>query len=260
MAKILLDDEWFEQIAPNSLYETDYENLILQHAKTLYPSFYALPFKKTVYSNEDSAKPDMVLIEKKYRSWWVVEVEMGHHSLEGHVLPQVTTLATADYSEDIASYLCEKAPYLVPDSIRDMIKGRSPEVLIVVNEVRLDWVAPLERYNARVAFFEIFRSVKNRFVFRVNGYQLPIPADVISECRFDPNLPNFLTIDSPAGLGIPRQGKVSLRHGDGISEWQRVDASDKVWLIPVSTNPLSSSQAYYLLRQEDGALFIRPKS
>lgn len=260
MARMLFGDEWFEQIAPTALYETEYERVILQQASLLYPNYYAVPFKKTIVSEERSAKPDLVLVEKKYRSWWVVEVEMADHSLEGHVLPQAITLLNGYYGESEAAYMCRKAPDLDEQLVHDMLKGKPPNVLVIVNSAaRVDWMPPLERYGIKLAIFEIFRSEKNQYVFRINGFQPSVPSRIISDCRFDPVLPNFLIVDSPAGLEVKTDTTIEIKHYDGVTEWKRVDSADKVWLIPVSSNPLQRGHEYELVRQEDGILVIQEK-
>ena len=43
---MLFGDEWFEQIAPTALYETEYERVIASKASLLYPNYYAVPFKR----------------------------------------------------------------------------------------------------------------------------------------------------------------------------------------------------------------------
>lgn len=257
MAKLLYGDEWFEQIAPGALYETEYERLIVNNAYKLYPQYVAVPFKKTVYSSEDAARPDLILIEQSYRDWWIVEVEMSDHSLVSHVLPQVRTLATAEYGSQVASHICSRNPEFEVAKIVDMLKGKRPQILVVVNEVRQDWVAPLEANGAKVAFFEVFRSLHNSVVFRVNGYSIPTEKDFLSICQFDAVLPNFLIIESPAALNIPRNGTLTLRFNDRVSEWRRVDSSDMVWLVPVETNPIPIENKYELFRQEDGVLQVR---
>lgn len=75
MARMLFGDEWFEQIAPTALYETEYERVILQQASLLYPNYYAVPFKKTIVSEERSAKPDLVLVEKKYQAGGLLKLK-----------------------------------------------------------------------------------------------------------------------------------------------------------------------------------------
>lgn len=103
MAKLLINDDWYDEIAPTALYETEFEQIVIAKADLLYPEYRAVPFKKIVFSEVSSAKPDLALIDVHYRDWWVVEIEMGHHDLASHVLPQVRTLSEAKYGEEEAT-------------------------------------------------------------------------------------------------------------------------------------------------------------
>ena len=131
--RILLGDEWFEELASTSLYEAEFESLLFQEASRIFPEYYCVPFKTIVISDDGDAKADFVLIHKTYRRWWVVEAEMGHHSLSGHVLPQVRSLSRASYTAAEAHYLCDEEPSLDRERILEMIKGEQPRVLVVVN-------------------------------------------------------------------------------------------------------------------------------
>ena len=81
MARILVRDQWYRQLSPGTLYESEFERVIQQHAEILYPGYFLVPFKVTVQSDEDSARADFALVSKNYTSWWVVEVEKQNHSL-----------------------------------------------------------------------------------------------------------------------------------------------------------------------------------
>ena len=125
MARILYNDEWFEEIASHGYYEAEFEAILQNEAGRLFGSYHLVPFKTPVTSDvdADTRKPDFALVHKTYRSWWVVEVELGHHSLVGHVLPQVRTLAHAKYGAMEADYLCRQEPSLRKDKILEMLKG-----------------------------------------------------------------------------------------------------------------------------------------
>ena len=258
MARILSAGEWFDQIAPTSLYETELERIILQHAPLLYPDYYMVSFKVSVSSNEDIAKPDFALIQKSYRDWYVVEVEMENHSFHGHVLPQVGTLSNAYYGDKEAEAIYEKFPGLDLRRIQDMIKGKQPRVLVIVNAPKQDWISQLEMYNADLAVFEIFRSDKNEHVFRINGYYPKSVSELVSICYFDELLPNLLIVESPALIRIARGEIVKIKFENYISEWKKIESMDKVWLVPVSSNPLSYKLSYKLYSEEDGSFFLKP--
>lgn len=255
MTRILIDKEWYEAVSSTSLYEDEFENIIMARAHLLYPSYFAVPFKKAVQSDFDVAKPDMALIDVRYRCWWVVEIEMAHHSLNQHVLPQARTLAAAKYGEEEASFLSTHEEGLAVDRLLDMMKGTQPRVLVVVNSTVSEWIQPLGRVNAIVQVVEVFRSTMNRHVLRVNGDRpTGIREDVVSTCHLDPIIPRLLVVDSPAGLGVSHGQTAEIEFEGGLTQWERIDSKDNVWLSPRRVNPLNRRDVYRIVRDAAGVL------
>ena len=60
MARIFHRDEWYEELGPGLLYEQEFEDIFRQHVPKIYPGCVAVPFKKTVSSDERSARADPV--------------------------------------------------------------------------------------------------------------------------------------------------------------------------------------------------------
>lgn len=260
MPRILSRGEWYDPISPTALYETDFESLVIRHAPSLYPHLYVAEFKTLIGTEAgDTAKADLALIDKQYRRWWVVEAEMANHSLLGHVLPQVRSLSRGIYGEPEAAYLHEKNRALDLARLLDMMKGRQPQVLVIVNAPMPAWPEPLRRYEALLAVFEVFRSQRNDYLFRVNGDQPATLSDVVSECRFDRVLPRLLRVESPSGLNVAPRETLNIYVNSRLTVWQRVDAQDCVWLSPIGPNPLARGLDYDLLRREDGAFVFRPR-
>jgi hypothetical protein len=260
MARILLDSQWLESLNSSALYEVEFERIVRQKSSLLFPGFYCVPFKKTVFSEEDAARPDYALVEVEYREWWVVEMELAHHSLEGHVLPQVTTLSRARYGQEEATYLAEQAEALDRLWLRDLMKGQVPRVLVVVNQARPEWVDPLRLVRAELAVFEVFCSDRNKYAYRFNGFAPAGPGQILSRCKLDRDLPWMLRIDSPAALNVRRNDWVSVAFGPVTTKWQRIDASDSVWLVPQSRVPLKRNREYELVRVEDGSFRLQESS
>ena len=92
MPRLYHNGEWFDELSPTALAEAEFEDLLIQNAQILRANTVIVPFKKTVYSAEQSARADLAIISTDYRHWIVVEVEMSRHSLYSHVIPQVRTL------------------------------------------------------------------------------------------------------------------------------------------------------------------------
>lgn len=257
MARILIGKEWYYGLSSTAYFEVEYENLILSRAAELFPQHHAVPFKKLVESEGGRAIADLALIEKEYRKWWVIEVELAHHSLFGHVVPQVNVLSNANYGEEVAIYLAGQSPQLDANSVRVMMKGHQPEVFVVVNQPVPGWISPLSVYGVRVAVIEVFRSDRNRHVLRINGEYPEPPGDSVSVLRSDPALPRLMMVDSPASLPGTSGDRIQIEYQGNVTEWTRIDARNRVWLAPVKDNPLSTNVKYELIKTTDGKLHVQ---
>jgi hypothetical protein len=252
MPKILVNDTWYEPIESASLYEMEFRRVLLQRSLSVFPGYRPVPFGKTVQSEFDSARADYALIADNYGEWWVVEVEMGHHSLEGHIIPQVQTLVTARYGDDIATYLLQKDATLARQKIEDLLRGRPPRVLVVVDRPRPNWTSPLGRVGAELAVFEIFRSDRNRHAYRLNGFVPTIDSRVVTRCHVDRQIPFLIRIDSPAALEFDSDGLVEISCDGRLMKFSRVTSRDATWLSGVQRNPLMSETPYQIIRDQSG--------
>ena len=259
--RLLVSDEWFDVVSSEGQYETDFESMVLDRADSLFPHFHAVHFRAPVESEEGRKIPDLALVDRDYRFWWVVEVEMAHHSLYGHVIPQVEVFARGKYGEEHANYIADRRHDLDRMALSDMVLGAQPRVLVVVNRNVPTWIEPLHRLDALVAVVEIFRSGRNRHILRVNGdYPEDEDASISSVCRLDRVLPNLLQIDSPATLGVTAGQPVAIEFNGGLTNWRRLDSSDQVWLVPSGRNPLVANQEYQILKDADNHLILRATS
>jgi hypothetical protein len=260
LAKILINDDWYEELSPTALYETEFENIVAEKAKNIFPEYYIAPFKTKVFTDDDVVMPDLAFIDKDYRGWWVVEVEMNYHSFENHVLPQVAKLSQGYYGKDQADYLYQKnSKDLNKNKLIEMMKGSPPKVLVILNKPMPDWVKILSKFNAKLCVIEVFRSVRNRYVFRINGEYPVFSKELLSDCFFDPLLPRLLVVQSPASLPVSLNKKFNITYKEGISEWERIESVDKVWLFPTGLNPLPKYKKFSILRHDDGSLVIIEK-
>ena len=254
MARILHNDEWYEEISSQGHYESEFENILIREAANLFSDYHLVPFKKIVYSEEEARKPDFALIHKKYITWWVVEVELAHHSFESHVLPQVRTLALARYGVSEAEYLCGKDSELNKTSVVEMLKGKQPRVLVIVNAPVEGWADQLRPFEALLAICQVFRSRFNRYVLRVNGDYPSVDEAVLTTCKCVPMLPRMLEIDSPASL--PKHSEILLYHNDEVTSWVRTETMEQVYLYSLGDHNLRSGQTYKILQHGNGKLVI----
>ena len=257
MARILHNDEWYEETASWDHYESEFERVLQQEAAHLFGHYHLVPFKMTVFSEDDARKPDFALIHKSYRSWWVVEVEMGHHSLERHVLPQVRTFTRAKYGRPEADYLCRSDMALDQSRVIDMFKGGQPHVLVIVNVPVDGWAEQLRPFQAKVVICQIFRSRLNRYVLRLNGEYPSEDDEVVTTCECAPMLYRLLVVHAPARLPVQKGERVLLYHEGRASEWERTDTAGQVFLHALRNHSLTPGLRYEIVRQGDDTLVIR---
>lgn len=256
MPRLLLDGEWYDPLSADAVFETDYESLLVQEARHIYPSHRILRFKHKIRSEYGNGIPDLALVDRDYRSWWVVEVELGSHPLEGHVRQQVEIFANGEYGQDSAEAMLRSDPSLDGGKVQQMLLGAPPRVLVLVNQARPDWTSWLRKYDALVGVVEIFRARSNRMILRVNGQHPDDGGDVLSRCTLDPWIPKALIVLSPANLPTG-EDTLDIEFDGAASRWRRLDSSDKVWLVPVNRSPLPSKQREFDLHLEAGRLSLR---
>lgn len=251
--RLLFDHEWYEPVSSEGQLESDFEALVKDRAASLFPDYHTVPFQTPVESEEGRKVPDFALIDCEYRYWWVVEVEMAHHSLYGHVIPQVEVFSRGKYGQEHCDYMVEKGDALDHAALSDMIKGAQPRVLVVVNRSVPKWTEPIRRLEGLVAVVEVFRSERNRHILRINGeYPSRSDSSMVTHCRLENTMPRLLHVDSPAGLGIANGERLSILLDGGLTNWARLDIQDRVWLIPSKRNPLTANQEYLILKDTDG--------
>ena len=254
MAKILHDGEWYDQISTEALYEEEYERLLHTHSELLFPNYKLVYFKRTVESENGTAKADFALIDRKYRDWWVVEAELRHHPFEGHVRPQVEILSQAVYGEEVARYLVEKDPTLDLGRMFSMVRGQQPRVMVIVNSPAAAWAQELRRYDAIVTVLEVFRSRHNSHLYRLNG-EYPLESSTVSSmCRVE--LARFLRVLSPGILPIRHNERMSIYFKDGITDWCRLDTTDRVYLYTSKPVSLNQKASYELVEHENSKFVL----
>lgn len=252
MYRILIDGEWYDRISSASLYENEFEKLLIDNARHFAPNYYVCPFKILVQSDEGGAKADLAFVDQHYRGWFVVEVELGHHSFAGHVLPQVRRLKSGVYGPDHALHMLGRNPSLNQQRLLDMVKGQQPKIVVLVNQYQPDWADDLARIDVQLFNFAIFKSDKEKYIFKTNMVISSISPSLISMCRRDPFIGTWLKVVSPGALPVLPDEPLTLYFAGGATVWARVDLAQNVYLMPRGRCPLGTAVEYQLVRRETG--------
>ena len=262
MARVLFNQIWFDSVRSQSWYETDYEQIVVRHCPALFPHWIAVPFKTNVLGEDGAVKqPDLALIDPNYRKWWVVEVELAHHHVITHVLPQVEAFRTGTYNAQHAQYLFARNPSLDLSKLVAMMSGEPPQILVIVDRPDTDWRRLLRARDVSLSIVEPFRGPNNELLLRVNGDQPELPGSVLTRCSRHAGIRRLWRVHSPAAL--PTAGRE-----DGLLEivfdgspvlWKRVDLAGSVMLcVHEGGDVLKGWRGVDLVQHADGGLAFQP--
>jgi len=258
MSRLYHNNQRFDELSPTVLSESEFEQVLMSNSGVIWPNSVAVPFKKTVHSASGSARPDLAVISADYRYWVIVEVEMIRHSLYGHVIPQVTALRDGVYDESHAKYIKSKCPELDERKLSDLMRGDSPDVLVVMNKPDTEWLKEMRRYNIQIMFFEIFRSENGSEIYAISGQPSAAKKESLCELIFRPSTRLF-RVSAPAVLPEGTNDTIPILVEGQVTYWRRIRTRDEVYLHPVGALPIDPAEAYRheLYRSQKGDFLIQ---
>lgn len=211
MPRILHNSEWYDPVSPDSVYEPEFEDLVIQHAPVLFPDYHCVRYSRLVTSPAGDSRADLALVDREYRSWYVVEIELASHSLAGHVLPQMQRLSLARYSESDAEWIAERSPSVDLDRLKLLVESTSPSFIVVVNAPVPRWIEPLRGLGVTVAVVEPFRDRLDRHLLRINGEQPAVASEALTTLtRGIDWFRRYHRFDNPGAIVLPQSGELEI--------------------------------------------------
>lgn len=258
MSKLFAGTSWYYAKYSSSFYESHYENRIIANATILFPNYFCLKFKLDVTSDDygGPSRPDLVLIDKQYRFWYVVEVELDNDQLAA-VENQVKIFTSGRYGDDHAVYVHQKSPDLDLKKLKKLMSTQ-PEVVVLVPRVKPTWSSKLAQYGTKFVVIEIFENSQKVEIFRVDGDDLREEDDLfITHLTFNGSYPRALSIQSPGNLN-PDIRVLSILLENQLTNWKLVTYGSSHMLLGQGTLPLDlkPGNSFRLLQQSDGQLVM----
>jgi hypothetical protein len=259
MSRILHNDSWYSPVKSNSFYEKTYEDKIIDNSNLLFPNYYCFYFKKVVNSMWGPGIPDLVLIDKQYREWIIVEVELEHHNLQGDVEQQVKIFSTGKFGRSHAEYLFKKHPELDFEKLLPLVIGTQPSISVIVPIAKPSWWKNLLPYNAHIAVIEIWENNIGKQLLRVNGDQ---PSSMVEEFltrvfRDSDVTSKGLKVENSAVL--PDLPNIQIYIDGKVTLWRQVRTASGCWLIPHGKPPIDDidSRAFNLFLDSSGNYMLK---
>jgi len=247
--RIISVNKDFRELSSQTFFENDYVEAILSAKEHLFPSFYCGRFSPSITSDYGTAQPDLVLIDKDLRYWLVVEVELEHHSLSGHVEPQIRRLANG-YFDDSHAMVLSNLFSLDFGDMKRLVRNLEPTILVIVPEVRRDWEKPLRTLGAKLMVFQIFETSEAHRAYLVEGEEPEVfHSDQIGIVTIPPGIENILEFRGISRSLIP--DRINIEIEGRITQWQVHSTATSVLLTPngrFPINPKVSSRSFKVRR------------
>lgn len=131
-------EKLFSVSDPDAPIEIDFEASVVKALSCFYPKYDCIVFGGSFLHEGKVAKPDLALVAKDLSHWFVIEVELLSHSLEGHVLPQVRTLRYGSPQDNCAAILSRELGWSY-ESSRTFVQVAPRGTAVVANKRDIRW-------------------------------------------------------------------------------------------------------------------------
>jgi hypothetical protein len=203
-------------------------------------------------------RPDLALVANDLSHWFVVEVELTSHSLEGHVLPQIRSFVYGEPQPDCAAALAARLE--IPRENAETLVHLVPRtVAIVANKRDEAWVQAIRTFNAQILVVSVFDDdTTEAAAIEIDGdlqavsesLGFGIYSAIDRSCRFR------------ASVRLPRGDIQFVDEAGTVSTWTVVDGQGILWVTKgVGTPDIPDGAYVQVLKTHDGRLLLRrPRS
>jgi len=217
LPRLLLSDQ-------TAVLEDEFTTVVLRILNRLYPSCHVIRFTPTVVNEDVPWKPDLALIARDLSYWFVIEVEIGTHSLEKHVIPQVIGLRDGIYDLSAVN-LISKSTGIPSDNIAAFVKF-VPRYVAVISNVESDvWNEKLRANNVQFISIAEFTQKTGPGAFLITGLLQPAERSL--------GIGQVLANQQVIRLAVQdcwKEGEYEILDDTGVSTWHCKLQDRVVWL------------------------------
>lgn len=257
MRKLLVGDcveqNKYAVVDPTEPLETEFEWHVVKAISCLFPDYSCILFGGSFAHESEPKRPDLALVAKDFSHWFVIEVELASHSLDGHVLPQVRAFRFGEPQDDCVSAMA-RGLRIASSQAATLVRMVPFSVVVVANVFQRDWDLALRALDAQLLTLTIFRSHTG-----VTAYQMDGQIAVIKESI---GFGTYSAVDQairfPASPKL-QDGSLQIEDVDGSTGlWASLSKSQLTWITKVKGVPqLADGSQVQLIRSHDGRLVLR---
>jgi hypothetical protein len=244
----------YAAVETNSWSEKYFSTVVQNFADAIFPFHYCFPFEVDIYFLGQKARPDLILIEKNYRDWWLVEVELERHSWFSHIQIQIDKILNADITERHIKKLDKYSNILDLARLNKLMSTVKHKTLVIVDSEPKTWMDDLQSTEARLMTVQVYRNSTNEHIIRCDTTLPQTGSPIVSYLRPSNEglFPGWLEIESPHRLNYST-GKVVIECDNQFFECNLKEFGGKSYLIPPSRFrfvPLNPSNRLVLLEED----------
>jgi len=201
--------------------------------------------------NRCTAQTSPILVSRNLDYWYVVEVEMAHHSLSGHVLPQIRTFAHANYAtRQVIEALQSGLPKVDQRDLIRLVRDVHPEVLVIVYGPASGWREPLLGVPALLHEIRLFRPRQGPSALYMDGPTLRQSSLLAFNCVHRSEMASLLFLDGVIPDTIPKRIEIEVE--EAVIQAEVLDQDHLTVLRSPAFRDLALGQ-YQLIQSESGS-------
>lgn len=244
--KISIRGEVYSRIGGKLLFENQFLQTIVQNQNALFPGYTCIQYSALIETPLGAVRPDLALLDLEgYRDWWIVEVELAHHSLYWHVADQIEKLGHAKLSEsniDELIYACKGRAD--QDRLQQLLRETEPLVLCIVDFVAQDWKDAVGRDLVRWMEAAPYRSERGDLILRSED-QVPVrTGQIVAQLTPIKGLPGVFMIRG--GHDLPNLDILQIEYRGTTLLWV-IDAQRRI-VSPTGDVVMPTNRDYQVIR------------
>jgi hypothetical protein len=250
-------DNIFHLVDPTSFIEIDFEAEVVKALTCLLSDYWCGVFPGIFAFDGMRRSADLALIHKSISHWFIIEVEIAGHSLQGHVLPQVRCFRYGEPEQTCVASLCRAFPALDSQQAESLLRFVPRYVAVVGNLYVPDWHAALRLNEIQYLTVSVYRNHLGRSAHEVDGH-LTATTRSLGFARYSA-IDQCLRINK--GCGLPA-GQIQLIDQFGNpSLWTVREQSGVLWISKDGGPTLFDHHSYVqLVRTSDGRVTLVPST
>lgn len=245
----LIGNKRFAALGSGALLESAFEEYILAKKAVIFSDWLTIPFKLRVTSPHGTRVPDIALIAPDFEAWWIVEVELAHHSLDGHVIPQVEAFREGFYGVTHMDWMARQIGEQHRTELVSMVRDRDPGVHVVVNQEVPQWTSALAMLDVSVSYVEMYRSSEGELAARIGGAIPRRRPRRRARAVRNAALPKTYRLPDP-GLLTTLEYEFEIVVDGHVTAWQR-PSLDSDTILPRGSDPFIGRKSFVLFLDQD---------